>query len=249
MLLMSVDLDVMLDELDTKIEKLKIKYEQYLIGVERFEPIKERKEIDRSIRLLQSQIFSRTAHRFKFHGLIQRFVTYQHYWNRCQRQIEEGTFRRDLARIQRDLKRKGIDDGGLLQARTKTEVEAALARSVKSNKTVEADAARVSPEASASASVKEANVVKKSTSHPPPIPTDASGQKKASENGMRQLYNALLAARRRTGEPVEGLTFEKLSATVMNQIERIRKAHGCHEVEFTVEIKGGRALLKVKPKM
>lgn len=42
-----------------------------------------------------------TGARFRFQTLVQRFTSYQTYWNRILRQMEEGTYRRDVARAQR----------------------------------------------------------------------------------------------------------------------------------------------------
>ena len=42
-----------------------------------------------------------TAIRFRFQTLIQRYTTLQTYWRRIGRQIEEGTYRRDLLRARR----------------------------------------------------------------------------------------------------------------------------------------------------
>jgi hypothetical protein len=42
-----------------------------------------------------------TALRFRFNSLIQRYTTLQTYWRRIGRQIEEGTYRRDLLRARR----------------------------------------------------------------------------------------------------------------------------------------------------
>ena len=45
--------------------------------------------------------------RFRFQSLIQRWVLLTSYWNRTMREIEMGTFRRDLAKAHRHLASRG----------------------------------------------------------------------------------------------------------------------------------------------
>lgn len=263
---MAVELDSLLDELEARIAKLKIRYEQYLIGIEKFEPLKERKEVARQIRYLQSQVVSRTAHKFKLHALIQRFTTFKHYWNRCQRQIEEGTFKRDLARMQRELKRQGIGDVGLMKARTAGQVEAALARGAEqqagTGKSGSAAGRSSAEKAGAVAAAGTGAAAGAAAGPPEPAASKAKGVKKSaggkaappegsqegSKDGIKRIYSAFLEARRRTGESTDGLTFDKVARTIEQQVVKIRKSHGCKEVEFKVEVKSGRAVLKATPK-
>jgi hypothetical protein len=65
-----------------------------------------RKEVERRIALLSREKPRNTAMRFRFQTLLQKYTTYQTYWRRVSRQIEEGTYRRDVmkarARISAD---------------------------------------------------------------------------------------------------------------------------------------------------
>ena len=60
-----------------------------------------RKQFDRLIHTLRKEKPRNTALRFRFQTLIQRYTTLQTYWRRVGRQIEEGTYRRDLLRARR----------------------------------------------------------------------------------------------------------------------------------------------------
>src|SRR3954471_16794370 len=86
----------MLEDLETRIERLRALYEQYFMGIEKLEPQIPRKEVDRRITLLRKEQMRNTAMRFKFQTLIQRFNTMQQYWMRITREIENGTYRRDV---------------------------------------------------------------------------------------------------------------------------------------------------------
>ncbi len=91
-------LDLQLTELEEKIDRVRALYEQYFMGIERLEPLIPRKDIERRILGLRKEQMRNTAIRFKFNTLCQRFSTMQHHWGRICREIENGTYKRDVAR-------------------------------------------------------------------------------------------------------------------------------------------------------
>lgn len=90
-----------LDELETRLERLRIKYDQYFTGIEKMLPFVARKDVDRRFQSLHREQMRNTSLRFRFQTLVQRFTAYQTYWGRIIRQIEDGTYRRDVVRAQR----------------------------------------------------------------------------------------------------------------------------------------------------
>ncbi|MCC7541644.1 MAG: hypothetical protein IT379_35830 [Deltaproteobacteria bacterium] len=80
---------------------MRASYDQYFMGLERLVPSDARRDVDRRIRVLRTENIRNTATRFRFQQLVQRFVTYTGYWDRVTRQIEEGTFKRDVDRARR----------------------------------------------------------------------------------------------------------------------------------------------------
>lgn len=90
--------DAALDEVDRKIERLRASYDQYFMGLDRIAPFDARRDVDRRIRTLREEHLRNTATKFRFQTLVARFVTYTTYWDRITRQIEEGTFKRDVDR-------------------------------------------------------------------------------------------------------------------------------------------------------
>jgi len=87
-----------LDELEPKVERLKSLYQQYFMGIEKIPPAILRKDVDRTIWRLRRLRFQNTRMRFKFQQIAQRYNTYRQYWGRILRQIEKGTYRRDMLR-------------------------------------------------------------------------------------------------------------------------------------------------------
>lgn len=90
-----------LEELESRLERLRIKYEQYFTGIEKALPWVQRKDVDRRFQMMHREQLRSSAQRFRFNSLVQRFTSYQTYWGRILRRIEEGTLKRDVLRAQR----------------------------------------------------------------------------------------------------------------------------------------------------
>jgi hypothetical protein len=97
------ELDVHLDELEVRLERLRALYEQYFLGIEKIEPTIPRKDVDRRIYVLRREKIRNTGRRFKLQTIIQRYNTFQQYWQRICREIENGTYRRHLQRAERNM--------------------------------------------------------------------------------------------------------------------------------------------------
>lgn len=97
------ELDLALGELEVRLDRLRALYEQYFLGIERIEPAILRKDVDRRIFVLRREKIRNTGRRFKLQTLIQRYNTFQQYWQRICREIENGTYKRHLARAERRL--------------------------------------------------------------------------------------------------------------------------------------------------
>lgn len=113
-----------LDELETRMERLRALYEQYFMGLEKLEPQIPRKEVERRMHLLRKEQIRNTALRFKFQMLIQRYNTLQQYWARVTREIENGTYRRDVMRA---AARFGAKDALTILGKRRAQKYAALA--------------------------------------------------------------------------------------------------------------------------
>jgi hypothetical protein len=94
----AAEIDRELDELEKKGEHLRAMYEQYFMGIERLEPLVHKRDVERRIKLLRKEQIRNTAQRFKFNTLVARFSTMQQHWGRIVREIENGTYKRDMLR-------------------------------------------------------------------------------------------------------------------------------------------------------
>lgn len=83
-------------ELEERIEKLRVAFEKYFLGIDKRPPFDQRDQVVRIIRHLQGKRIAQPVVRFQFQGLVGRFNVFDTYWTRILRQIEEGTYQRDL---------------------------------------------------------------------------------------------------------------------------------------------------------
>jgi hypothetical protein len=92
------EVELLVGELELRVDRLRALYDQYFMGIEKLEPMVPRKDVERRFQVLRKEQIRNTAVRFKFQTVLQRYNTYQTYWMRICRQIEEGTYRRDVLR-------------------------------------------------------------------------------------------------------------------------------------------------------
>ncbi len=97
----SKQIDVKLTEFEKKLDRLHRTYEQHFIGIEKRPPLAQRRQVFRMLQELDQIYMSSTAQKFRLRAARQRFNSYKSYWNRVQKQIEDGTYHRDKKRARR----------------------------------------------------------------------------------------------------------------------------------------------------
>lgn len=100
------EIEALLNELETKMGRLRALYEQYFLGIERTPPHVVRKDVVRIVFRIENLHIRNTALKFRARSLIQRFNSFKTYWTRVERQIEEGTYARDIRRAERNQERR-----------------------------------------------------------------------------------------------------------------------------------------------
>ena len=90
------ELDAEIDRLETKINELRVLYEQYFIQLLPLAPDQEHRELKRLIRSLLKAPFKNSQTRFRLRQVIQRYQTYNTYWERVFKQRDEGKYTRDV---------------------------------------------------------------------------------------------------------------------------------------------------------
>ena len=61
---------------------------------------------------------------------------------------------------------------------------------------------------------------------------------------LKQLYNSLLEAKRRCGEPTEDLSFPKFHRLVASKTDGLKQQLGCDRVRFSVAVEDGHVSFK-----
>ncbi len=107
------EIEMNISEIEVRLDRLRALYDQYFMGFEKLEPAVQRKDVDRRFMILRKENFRNTALRFRLNVALQKYSTYQTYWQRICRQIEEGTYKRHVqkakARFAADAARRRGD--------------------------------------------------------------------------------------------------------------------------------------------
>ena len=85
--------------IDAELAKLRIRFDQHFLGIERKSPIADLEALGRRVRALKSAFLNNTALKFRVETLHQKFKTYEQLWLKTLKEIEEGTYRKDLMRL------------------------------------------------------------------------------------------------------------------------------------------------------
>jgi hypothetical protein len=102
-------IEELLDALDTTLDRVRVLYEQYFLGIQKQAPAYLHTDVERKIRELAQIQVRNTALRYRFATLQQKFGSYNSYWRRTLRQIENGTYSRSLLKIGRQAVRTGAE--------------------------------------------------------------------------------------------------------------------------------------------
>jgi len=87
-------IDARITELERRLDKLRVAFEQHFMGNERLPPVGERDKFMRDLRALDPTKIAAVP-RFRLANLTARVSTYDTYWQKTLRAIEEGTYARD----------------------------------------------------------------------------------------------------------------------------------------------------------
>jgi hypothetical protein len=241
------ELEVQCQALEDELEELKVRYEQYFLGVERKEPARQREELRKRVLRVKETFTRNTGLKFRMQSLYARYLSYERMWMRSVREKEEGTYHRDLFKARLHARKEEpappppekpapkLPAGKAPQPASKP---AAAAPAPAPQRPAAAGAVPQRPAAPADAQRAAARAAP-----PPPAP---GGMRDAE---MRALYNAYVTAKKRCNEDVSRLTYDAVANSVSKQIPELMTRYKAKSVEFKVEVKGGKAVLKAIPKI
>lgn len=243
-----------MDEMERKLDRLRSLYETYFSGADRRPPNTPRTEMNRLMLELQQLHIRNAGLRFRFQSMMQKWTLYTTYWNRTLREIEAGTYRKDLAKAQRRLARRG-------EAITENEAVALGIPATRAKAFVDRQNRNYGPDPKAAKEVasptgkgpaKEAAadfdhaaptaVEKPAAAAPPPAALPG-----ISSDDLAELHRRYDGASRRVNPSGGGVPMDKLKEMLAKRIPKILQEHQASRVTFDVAIKDGRVVLRAKP--
>jgi hypothetical protein len=238
-----------LEEMERKLDRLRSMYESFFMGTERTPPNTLRRELNRLVLETQQVPIGNATVRFRFQSLVQRWVILTAYWNRTMREIELGTYRRDLAKAHRHLSERG---GVLTEADARrlgipeNRVKAFVGRQDwlrerRARSTGEAAAAE--PEAAFPAAS-------------PPSPSRASAALAARDDAaelpgvgpgeFEAFYARFVDAHRQLGAAAPKASMDALRARLRQELPKLLGDKG-GRVSLDVAVENGKVRLKARP--
>jgi hypothetical protein len=101
------DPEELVQQLEKLVDRLKVMYEQYFLGIQKLAPAQLHIDAERGIRDLTQMQLRNTALRYRFNALQAKFSSYNSYWRRTMREIEQGRYLPNLSRISRQAAKTG----------------------------------------------------------------------------------------------------------------------------------------------
>jgi hypothetical protein len=92
------ELESEIQAVEKETDNLRTLFEMYFQGIERQPPTQKRDALKRRVMNLRTTTVRNTELRFRINQLVAKFSSYDTYWNRVLRQMEEGTYHRDVAK-------------------------------------------------------------------------------------------------------------------------------------------------------
>jgi len=234
-------IEARIGEMEKKMERLRTMYESYFMGMERTPPNTPRTEMNRMMLEMQQVPIGNSSLRFRFQSLSQKWVLQSTYWNRTLREIEAGTYRRDVARMQRRMSERG---GSITE-------EEAIALGIPKNR-VRAFVER-----------QQRDAAKRAGTRTPSPPTEARRDQEAnatsaqnpptpalpglSDRDFEGAYRTYLTAHRELGIEALAVPKEKMRSRLGKQLPRILDEQHCEHVRLEVAVEDGKVRLRAWP--
>lgn len=89
------------DQLEAELAELRAAYEQHFLGNERLAPLKKHEAFKKQYDKLKGSMVRQTAAKFRIESIGQKLLTYARLWERTLKEIEAGTYKREIARLKR----------------------------------------------------------------------------------------------------------------------------------------------------
>jgi hypothetical protein len=244
--------------IEEDLARLRVAFEQYFLGIERKPPTQEHEALKRRVLKLRAMNIRATVVKFKVQSLAASVLTYERLWERTLREIEAGTYHRDLFKARLHAKKRAEEeklkkapapgafdvdedvDMSDMEAQPQFPPLPSLAAAAKVGPPT------VKPGAPLPLGVAPRPAAAPRPSAPAPAPVAATGG--LSDQKIKAIFDAYVMAKRRCNEDVSSLSLDSVATTLRKQVPELMKQHKARSVEFKVVIKDGKAVLRALPK-
>ncbi len=218
-------------QLEKMIDDLELAYKLFFNGIVNIDPTDKRARVTNLIARLHEMKITNPRIKFKLQSLLGRWVTLKNYWDRILKEMERGTYRRDVFRA---------------EMREKLRQEAAKAKESDSKADDEQapDAWNIGADADSTHTTTSQPSSKMQDSIADSW-NDSAASQPAKKPVVDKVYEEVLNARKSLSQPP--ISKEKLSKTIQAQAERVKKKYKCDDVDFKVEVREGKVVLKPIP--
>jgi hypothetical protein len=237
------ELEAEATRIEEELEELKAKYDQYFLGIERREPSRTREELRKRVLRMKEAFTRNTGLKFRIQSLHARYLSYERLWLRSAKEKEEGTYRRDLFKARLHAAHRGEAPLGSPAEKAAAPAPVAAATPVPQAAAPQGQPAATGARAPAATPAPRAPAAPPRPGATPPKPGAMS------DGQMRALYDAYVAAKRSCNEDTSRLSYDVVANTVSKQIPELMTRFKAKTVEFKVEVKDGKAVLKAIPKV
>lgn len=218
------------DSIEALLHALRGQYEQFFLGMEKRPPTKAHEQFKKRLEALRTVPSRNSALSFRIQSLQATAATYERLWSRTLKEMEDGTYRRDVYKARR---------------RRNSSPEVPAAPSPDPATAARQPAGKSGPAAQPGSPPAPPPEAREPVIHiagtPPPEPL--------SENRLRSVYRAYVEAKRRCNEDTTRLSFDAVSASLKKQVPELLQRHNVRDVEYRVFVKDGKAILRAVPKV
>lgn len=95
------EVEEQLETFEKALDRLRVLFEQYFMGMQKQAPMHLHTDAERRLRDLTQLQIRNTAQRYRLATVTQKFSSYNTYWKRTLREIEQGRYVRNLAKLRR----------------------------------------------------------------------------------------------------------------------------------------------------
>jgi hypothetical protein len=244
-------LEARLIEMDKRLDRLRALYESFFMGIERMPPNVPRRDLNRMILEVQQVPIHNATMRFRFQSLSQRWVLLTTYWNRTFREIEAGTYRRDIARAQRHMADRGgaiTEEEAVKLGIPSNRVKAFVARQDKLLERRGGKRPEPPPEPVAPATTPAELEALRAA--PPSVPAVARPRPPGpalADRDFDDFYRRYVDAHQSIGAAAPSVNATAMRAKLDREIPRILADKNCSRVNLEVFVEDGKVRMRARP--